>query len=148
MAIIATSKRFGAVRRLGPPTHMVAWTVGIAQLVRFVNHHNIPWHGADVRLHGAGKIERRDDDAIREEWGGIAVGLGTAVGDGIKNDRRQVEFFFQFQTPLFADGRWTNDQRASSSLSPKLAKNERSFDGFAEADSSARITPLRGFECE
>ena len=114
--------------------HLVAGAVGVAELVRFVNHHHIPWHGADVRLHGAGEIEGGDDDAIGQKWRGVAVCLGAPVGDGIQNRRRQVEFFLQLQTPLLADGRRANHKQAAPPFGPKLAEDQRGFDGFAEAD--------------
>lgn len=112
--------------------------------VHLANHHQIPLHGPDARLHGAGEIQGRDGIFIGKERRGVAISLRARLGDGIKNGGRQVELFFQFQTPLFADGRWTNDPQARSPLGPKLAKNERGLNGFAEPNFTGQGDALTG----
>ena len=53
-------------------------------------------------------------------------------GLGIENDRRQVEFFSEFQLPLFAEGGRANDENVTPAFGPVLADDKPGFDGFAK----------------
>jgi hypothetical protein len=112
--------------------HFVACAKDIAEFMRLIDDHEVPWYGAQFGAVLGGKMDR--DDQERAGINGIMLALPAQRLDGFggHDQTGQVEFVGQLLIPLFAQGRRANNQQTPSAFCPVLAKDETGFDGFAQ----------------
>ena len=101
----------------------IAILVGIAQLVRLIQHDTIPIR----RLQWRGILARK---FIRHNQHAILKRRQTALG----NPAGQGEFLAQFLLPLLAQSRRTHHQQTPSALRPQLTQRQTSLNRFAQPD--------------
>ena len=108
-----------------------------------VDHDEIEGDGPNIAPHRAGEIQRRDDDPIGLKGLGVACRLFLPISASVEDDRRQVEFFFEFEAPLLAEARRADDEQPSFSFGPILAEHQAGLDGLAQADLIGEQNALR-----
>jgi hypothetical protein len=74
---------------------------------------------------------------------GVAVSLGLLVGARLQDEIREIEFFSEFEAPLFAQTGWADHQESALALGPVLTEHQSGLDGLAEADLVGEYHPHR-----
>ncbi|OPZ67417.1 MAG: hypothetical protein BWY83_02619 [bacterium ADurb.Bin478] len=113
-------------------SHLVRGLKDVAQLVRLVDHHQVPGHGANLSALAAGEMDGGEQHLRLIKRIAETAQLRLAVRCRVEDHVGQVELFLQLQAPLLAQRGRTDDQQASLALCPELAQQKTRFDGFAQ----------------
>jgi len=83
------------------PSHAVTRPIRVAQLVRLVDGHQVPWDLPEPFGLDAGEVDRHDQHCLCRKR--LVARLATlAHGPRVEDQRGQVELLLQLQAPLLA----------------------------------------------
>jgi len=115
-------------------TDAVGRFMRVAQLVCFIDDHQIPRHAAQIGFQPRGELVRHDQDLLAAQRIKTLAVAQLAQAGGIQDQAGQVEFFQQLLRPLLAQAGRADDQQAAFALGPVLPQHQCRFDGFAKTD--------------
>jgi len=111
----------------------VGWFVHVPQPVCFINHHEVPVHGANICSFTACELVRADNDVLGMEGMAIALLDRGIIRLGFEDTARQEEFFLQFLVPLLTEVGRGDDQETAFALRPSLGEDKPCLNSLAQA---------------